>query len=320
MVAFDESVSNLQEFNALLRETLPRLATQTQSLGDQATALQQRDAETAGGLDGLNSEIERLESSFEGQCTHAGEEAQQLTAAAAKGSDSRLPDAQQDLDERASTLEQALAQDGEALDAAWSDLHASGFEPAESVLVSLASEAESLQQEAEQVFDDNDAQLDSARTEASGAQGAVEGAASGFAAEVDGQQGAADEVGQVATALEQAAGELSSAAEVLASELDQAYTTVAQEAGEATQEMVTAVSTLLETTGTAVEDDGRQVEQGVAEVGAGASAQLVSALTQTEALVSAGETVTDPCTTLVPDLARCRDIAGEIERLLQAMA
>jgi uncharacterized protein YukE len=320
MAAFNESVTNLQEFNALVREAVSRLTEQTRSLEGEAGTLQQLDTGTAAGLDELNAAIGQLETAFEGHAAQAGEEVQQLTAAAAKGSDARLPQAQQDIDERASAVEQALERDGAALEGAWSDLQASGFEPADSVLTSLATEAESLQHGAEQAFDDADAQLDAAQGDATAAESAVEGAASGFASETDGQQGAAEEVATVAAMLDQAAGELSSTVEAMVAELEQAYETLGQETGQATDEMVTEVSGLIETAGTSLDDDSRQVEQAVAEVGDGASAQLVGALSQAEALVCAGETITEPCTTLVPELAKCRDIAGEIERLLQAMA
>jgi hypothetical protein len=320
MVAFNESVTNLQEFNALLRESISRLSEQTQSVETESGTLQQLETQTGSSLDELNSAIDHIDTSFEGQATHAGEEVQQLTAAAAKGSDSRLAAAQHDIDERASSVEQALAHDGATLESDWSDLHGSGFEPADSVLTSLATETEALQHGAEQGFDDADAQLASARTEAAGAQSAVEGAASGFASDTDGQQGAAEEVAQVAALLDQAAGEISTAVEAVATELERAYDALAQEAGQATDELVTEVSGLIEGAGTGIDQEGHQVEQGVSQVGEGASAQLVNVLTQTETLVSAGESVTEPCTTLVPELAKCRDIAGEIERLLQAMA
>jgi hypothetical protein len=319
MAAFNESVGNLQEFNGILREAISRLNEQTPSLEAQATALQQLETQAGGSLDELNSALEQIDGAFDGQSAHAGEEVQQLTAAAAKGTDSRLPEAQQDVDERASTLEQALAGDGATLEGHWSDLHTSGFEPAAGVLVSLATEAESLQQGAEGAFDDADAELAAARADADATHGAVDGAASGFASETDGQQGAAEEVGQVASVLEQSAGELSGAIDAMVAELEQAYTTLGQEAGKADDEMVAEVYGIIQEAGTGVDEEGREVEQGVTQVGEGASAQLVGVLTQTEALVAAGENVTEPCSSLVPELAKCRDVAGEIERLLQAM-
>jgi hypothetical protein len=108
--------------------------------------------------------------------------------------------------------------------------------------------------------------------------------------------------------------------EALGSELDQAYATLGQEAGQATDEMVAEVASLIDATGSGVDGEARELEQGVTDVGEGAAGQLATVLTQAEALVSAGENVTQPCGTLVPELARCRDIAGDIERLLQSMA
>jgi methyl-accepting chemotaxis protein len=319
-MAFNESVGNLQEFNALLRETLAKLDEQTRSLEAGAGSLQQRESQTAASLDELNSAVEQMENAFESQGTQAATAVERVTAASTEGGESRLPAAQQDVDEQATALEQALGRDGDELEAAWSELEGGGFKPTEGVLTSLAAEAETLRQGAEQVFDEADGELAEARQEADGAHAAADGAVAAFAADAAGQQDAAQQVAQLATTLEQSTSEVDSAVGAVASDMDQAYATLAQEAGEATAGFVTDVSALIESTGTGIDEDGREVEQGVSEVGEGASAELVSTLTQADTLVTAGETATEPCATLVPELARSRDIAAEIDRLLQAMA
>jgi hypothetical protein len=317
----DDSIENLQRFNALMADTVAQLQADQQTLESHAAAfdgLEDQGGDQLGALgDALESHLASLDAAA-GDSTAALEALEESASAAA---DTRLSAAEDALERRGEAIEGDLSAAASDLESLANDLGDAGFAVAVDALTDAASAAADEQSEFEQAIGGLQALVQAATDTVRTAGDDVGSSIGEVVVEAKSQQGAALAVGELAAYAVQTFGpELLAAGESLEKVIDEAYAEAAETLLAGAAEDTSGVVDLLGQAAQRLESETLQgLEDAVAQTAGTSIQKLLEELDQAEALLAPGADTVDAAGALIPDLATAQSVIADIDRLLDTV-
>jgi hypothetical protein len=318
---FDESIDNLRRYVAIAADALERIQSTTPTIESNGDALDDLEHQVDEKLSALDSEADGCVSDIDSGEGEALGEVSKLTNLAQEAADSRFPDAQHDLEEAGTRIDQTLDSAGSELQTDDQHLTSQGFEALTHAL-----------DEAEQGFDQtrtqNESHFQALDDALKGFEGDLESAYNDSGQKLeDARTDCGDEANNLGTeastqvqAMEAAGTDFEGGLGTLETEAGSAYDGVNEQVGTESQELTDGLSQSLE-------DEARhlaseltdQIEQAstlVTNETAGPHLEELGTLREAVWKAESAGADLDP---LVVDLQKCQQVLDVIQRLLDSL-
>lgn len=321
MATLDESVANLQKFIAHLVASTGALEKSTDHFKQSGQRFGELEDETAEQGGGLNDELDDLGAALDSGLPGAESALAELTQAATDGQGT-TGEAQQRLDEAASTLEGRAEKTLDELADGNARLAAEGFDALGRTLDASQKDLQSKVQEGEQEFTRFDEAVVASQGEAAEAWTAAETALDEATSEL-GQEGSALEasVDEGVHGFDSGASEFEQHCTELASDVDEIYDALDAAVGQQGQEWQQHVDTLARQASASVERGAEErLEQPAKLVEVEALGALEQEYSTLAGVLDGGGDTAGQLEPLAEDLARCQGVLVQVDALLNAIA
>lgn len=317
MVAFDDSIEKLQEFNGALTVANDHLQQGLQTLEAHGERADEARQDVDEDLAGLNDVLEEFAQELE-KAQQAAVDALDEVSAAAEEQEQKLGQIEQRTEAEQAELERTVAEDEAELDKGFGELSDGAFEPLAETATTLGGETERLRIEAEADFAALDTALEEARTEIEAERtpttGALEQAED--EAEQDAQELETDGAARASEATS-ASDDLEAQCTESGDALEQAYDEWTEEVEEQEKQVGDGLRDLVAEAAAQVEQEhGQALSDAVDQTVQTALGGLQQQLDDTDAAAEAGEQVTTELEPLLADLEVAQRKAEEIDELI----
>jgi hypothetical protein len=317
----DEGVANLERFNWLLDQATRELDRDRQALHAHEQAFTQLEQSAGERFDQLEQGLgERAHDLASGR-SQAEEAMQALSDEALAATESRLAQAQQQVEGSGREVEQDLASATGLIQQGWSALDAGGFDEAASAQDAFDAELDRQEAALESAVAGFEQGLAASRQETEGAETEAEQAIAGLGAEADRQAAEVEAVrGLAAFVSGTFVPSLEAAAETLQDEVGALYAAFASDGESARNELVDGIEALVEEAAGQIEEQGLDGIAGAVESAVeGPVSALQADFLETGTALTAGAAVAEEAASQADQLSWAAGVVAEIDRLLDAM-
>lgn len=322
MVALDDSVTNLQNFNALLAKTCPQLGEQNSTLESEGNELEQLTSDAEGKIGGFNDDLEEALQELQEAGSDAEAAVDGVTDAATEITQSRLARAEDDLEEAQGDFEENRDRGESQIEEGFSRLTEAGFQAYGTTVDEVEGELQRVRDSSQENFDTLDGALeefqgrvDGTRSETNAAMEEAQGDIESDGGELEGDF--KDVTSQWDASID---GVLKSGCEEAGTTLEQEYADWEEAAGSVADALAQAISDAVSGAAEFLGQDTYQAqEDALRETMNGPGEALLTEAGTSVGSLETGQAVTGVLDPLVGELEIVLRVVDQIDELLKAM-